>query len=69
MPGRPEESTPNGTIALTLLVERRKPSGEFVINASKPEGSRPATSFGMAFDSCPQYWVAWLAYDRIDFSE
>jgi len=27
---------------LTLLAERRKPSGECLINATTPEGSRPA---------------------------
>ena len=31
-------------MALTLLAERRKPSGECLINAAKPEGSRPAAT-------------------------
>ncbi len=31
-------------MALTLLAERRKPSGEQPLNAAKPEGSRPAAT-------------------------
>ena len=31
-------------MALTLLAERRKPSGECLINTAKPEGSRPAAT-------------------------
>ena len=31
-------------MALTLLAERRKPSGERPVNASKPEGSRPTAA-------------------------
>ena len=31
-------------MALTLLAERRKPSGECLINAATPEGSRPAAT-------------------------
>ena len=29
-------------MALTLLAERREPSGEWPVNAAKPEGSRPS---------------------------
>jgi len=31
-------------MAIILLAERRKPSGECLINAAKPEGSRPAAT-------------------------
>ena len=39
--GQPNAYRPT---VLTLLAERRKPSGECSVNAAKPEGSRPAAT-------------------------
>ncbi len=37
---------------LTLLAERRNPSGECLINTAKPEGSRPAATRTQSQSEC-----------------